>query len=76
MADVDWCQRAKDLREIEFARVSGQQVAESRFGQDMVKFVSANAEDLAAAIRYAEDQCAKASGKRSRFAMAARARPY
>lgn len=76
MPDVDWCARAAALREIEFARVSGEQVSETRFGQDMVRFVSSSAEELAAAIRYADDQCAKASGKRSRYALKAQARPY
>lgn len=76
MSDVDWCARAAALREIEFARVSGEQVSETRFGQDLVRFVSSSAGDLAAAIRYAEAMCAKASGNPGRYALKSRARPY
>lgn len=77
MADkIDWCARLEQLREIEFARVSGEMVEESRFGSDMVRFATGSASELSAAIRYAERMCAKANGQRSRFALSARARPY
>lgn len=73
---VDWCVRAAKLREIEFARLSGEMVTESRFGADMVRFAESSSADLQRAIEYADRQCAKMIGKRSRFALAARARPY
>lgn len=73
---VDWCARVEKLREIEFARVSGDMVEETRFGPDMVRFVTGTAAELANAIQYAERMCAKAKGQRTRFALAARARPY
>ena len=74
--DIDWCARVTQLREIEFARVSGDMLEEARFGSDMARYTKVSASDLAAAIQYAERQCAKSQGKRSRYALAARARPY
>lgn len=73
---IDWCARAATLREIEFARLSGESVEETRFGEDMVRFAKVSSSELAAAIQYAERMCAKSQGKRTRFAMSARARPY
>jgi len=74
--EIDWCARASQLREIEFARVSGDMIEEARFDSDMTRFVKASAAELKSAIQYADRQCAKSQGKRSRFALAARARPY
>lgn len=74
--EINWCDRVTQLREIEFARVSGEMVEEARFGADMVRYARASNADLSAAIQYAERQCAKSRGKRSRYALAARARPY
>lgn len=77
MADeIDWCARVSQLREIEFARVSGGQVSETRFGPDMVRFLEVSDAELQRAIRYAETQCRTANGKRSRYAMAARSRAW
>lgn len=73
---IDWCARAATLREIEFARLSGESVEETRFGEDMVRFAKVSADELAKAIQYAERMCAQSQGKRTRYAMSARARPY
>jgi hypothetical protein len=73
---INWCERAEKLREIEFARLTGESVEETRFGEDMVRFTKVTAAELATAIQYAERMCAQSQGKRTRFAMSARARPH
>jgi len=73
---INWCERAEKLREIEFARLTGEGIEETRFGEDFVRFTKVSADELAAAIRYAERMCAQTQGRRTRFAMSARARPY
>ncbi len=81
MADgIDWCARALALRGVEMALLKGEMVTEARFGSDMTRFAdTANLPDVRKAIAEADRNCAISRGEtpaRTRFAMAATARPY
>lgn len=76
MAEIDWCARAAQLREIEMAMLAGEMVEEARFGADMTRWTKASLTDVQAALRIAERRCDRLSGKRTRYAISGRARPY
>lgn len=79
MAQIDWCERARALRERYEALRDGESVAEVRFGEDMVKYGKADLDRLLADLREAERLCAEASGcapRRRRYAATGRMRPY
>jgi len=76
MAEIDWCVRAEKLREIEMAMLSGEMVTEARFGTDATVWAKASIENVQAALRIAERRCERLSGRRTRYAISGRARPY
>lgn len=78
--DIDWCARAAKLREVELALLTGEMVEEARFGSDMTRFAkAASLTDVKKALDEAMKNCTISRGERparTRYAMAARARPY
>lgn len=76
MAEIDWCARAEKLREIEMAMLSGDMVTAARFGTDSTEWAKASLKDVQAALQIAERRCERLSGKRTRYAISGRARPY
>ncbi|KTQ95017.1 hypothetical protein NS226_13885 [Aureimonas ureilytica] len=80
VSEVDWCARALALREVEMALLKGEMVTEARFGSDMTRFAdTANLADVRKAIAEADRNCSISRGgtpTRTRYAMAATARPY
>ncbi|MBX8803219.1 hypothetical protein HBA92_21050 [Ochrobactrum sp. MR28] len=77
--NIDWCSRAKKLREVEMALLSGEMITEARFGNDMAKYASASLADVRRALQEATEKCKLTLGERprpTRYAMRGRFRPY
>lgn len=70
---VDHCAEALRLRGLLTAIVSGDSVQVARFGEDEIRYYSADTAELRRLIAYHEALCA---GKRQRFAIRGRFRPY
>lgn len=77
--NIDWCSRAKKLREVEMALLSGEMITEARFGNDMAKYATASLAEVRKALQEATEKCMLSLGERprpTRFAMRGRFRPY
>lgn len=75
---IDHCAEAARLRTKLTQIAEGSSVASARFGEDETKFSKANTDELRRILAYHEAECAKLQGgvKRSRYAVAARNRPF
>lgn len=76
---IDPCAEAARLRQKLSDIATGEAVAASRFGPDETRFNKADTTELKKLIEHYDRQCAIANGetpKRSRYAMAPRARRY
>jgi len=76
---IDWCDRAAKLVQVEMALLTGEMITEARFGADMSRFGTASLEQVKRAKEEAIRNCQISRGerpKRTRYALAARARPY
>lgn len=76
---IDYCAEAGRLRELRIAMASGEGVAETRFGLDMVRFHKGDPARLDRLIDEADRLCSISTGvtpRRRRFAISGRFRPY
>lgn len=70
---VDHCAEAARLRELYAAIISGDGVRTARFGEDEIQYHQGDPKALLQLIQYHEGICA---GKRRRFAVRGKFRPY
>lgn len=70
---IDHCAEATRLRALFTAIVSGDGVQQARFGEDEIRYFSADKDELKKLIAEHDAKCA---GKRRRFAVRGRFRPY
>lgn len=70
---IDHCAEAIRLRALLTAIASGDGVQQARFGEDEVRYFQADKAELKQQIAYHESICA---GKRRRFAVRGKFRPY
>lgn len=70
---VDSCAEAVRLRALYTSIISGDGVQQARFGEDEVRYYEADTDKLEKLIAYHEGVCA---GKRRRFAVRGKFRPY
>lgn len=73
MAVVDHCAEAVRLRALQTAIASGDGIQRARFGEDEISYFKADMAELKRLVAYHEGLC---SGKRQRFAMRGKFRPY
>lgn len=73
MAEIDHCAEADRLRALLTAIVSGDGVQSARFGEDEIKYYKADTAALQGLINYHTEKC---TGRRRRFAIRGRFRPY
>lgn len=62
------CDVLMELRKAQLTVATGESVSMTRFGQDEVRFTTANADRLDKLIATYEGLCAKSQGRRRRFA--------
>lgn len=74
----DWCTEADRLRDVYETVRDGGKITESRFGEDFIKYQSADLERIERDLKYAETMCATggASTARRRYAGRISARRY
>lgn len=72
------CERLRRLRQVREEIITGKAVSEVAFGEDRVRYTRADLTLLDREIAAAEDAaaCAAPGGRRRRYALGARFRPY
>lgn len=70
---IDHCAEAERLRALLTSIISGDGVQQARFGEDEVRYFEADKNELRKQLAYHESLC---SGKRRRFAVRGKFRPY
>ena len=70
----DWCSEAEKLEAIYEVVRNGEQVTESRFGEDFIKYRNADLNRIDRDLDHARAQCEIQQGRRKRKRFAARFR--